>query len=136
MPAERVQERREPAGIVEAALGEVRPALLLEDAAVDLVVPEDPERLPLSIVVGAGQRHDRRGAGDLRRGDLLHQPTAGTDLYQLADLGWSFRERADRMGLSHFEWGKSAPVSAALNLALAAACGTTLLGVPLVGTSP
>ena len=59
VPAQRVQERREPARVVEAPLGEVLPALFLEDAAVDLVVPVDAQRLPLRVVVGAGQRHQR-----------------------------------------------------------------------------
>ena len=101
VPAQRVQERGELAGVVEAPLGEVRPALLLEDAAVDLVVPEDAQRLPLGVVVRTGQRHDRRRAWNLRRRDLLNQPPAGADMDQLADFWRSFRERAELIGLSH-----------------------------------
>ena len=101
VPAQRVQERREPARVVEAPLGEVRPALFLQDAPVDLVVPEDPQRLTLCVVVGAGERHHGRRAGELRRRDLLDEPTAGADLHQLADLWRSFRERAKLIGLSH-----------------------------------
>ena len=98
VPAQRVQERREPARVVEALLGEVFPALLLEDAAVDLVVPVDPQRLPLRVVVGAGQRHQRRLARRLRRRDLLDQPPAGAHLDQLAYLGRPFRQGDDLIG--------------------------------------
>ena len=51
-----LQERRELPRIVEPARGEIRPALLLEDPAVELVVPEDLELLALRVVVGARQR--------------------------------------------------------------------------------
>ena len=76
VPAQRVQERREPARVVEAPLGEMSPAFLFEDAAVDLVVPEDPQRLSLRVVIGAGQGHERRAAGRVRRRNLLDEPTA------------------------------------------------------------
>ena len=101
VPPQRVQERREPARVVEAPLGEVLPALLFEDAAVDLVVPIDAQRLSLRVVVRADQRHQWRLAGRLRRRDLLDQPPAGAHLDQLADLGGPFRQSADLIGWSH-----------------------------------
>ena len=101
VPAQRVQERGEPVRVVEAPLCEVGPALLLQDAAVDLVVPEDPQRLTLCVVVRAGQGHHGRGTRDLRRRDLLDEPTAGADLDQLADLWRSFREDAYLIWLCH-----------------------------------
>ena len=101
VPAQRVQERREPAGVVEALLREVAPALLLEDAAVDLVVPVDPQRLPLRVVVRAGQRHQRRAAGGLGRRDLLDQPAARAHLDQLADFRRPFGQGADLIGSGH-----------------------------------
>ena len=58
VPAERVQERRELARVVEALGGEVVPALLLEDAPVELVLPEDLELLALGVVVGAREPDD------------------------------------------------------------------------------
>ena len=65
VPAQRVQERRELARIVETPFGEVRPTLFFQDAAVDLVVPEDPQRLSLRVVVGAGERHEGGSAWNL-----------------------------------------------------------------------
>ncbi len=50
-------------GRVEALGGEILPALLLEDPAVELVVPEDVEGLALGVVVGAGEADE----GGLRR---------------------------------------------------------------------
>ncbi len=55
VPAQRVEEGGELARRVEALGGEVLPALFLEDPAVELVVPEDVERLALGVVVGAGE---------------------------------------------------------------------------------
>ena len=76
------------------------------DAPIDLVAPVDPQRLPLRVVVGAGQRHERGRSRHLGRRDLLDQPAAGPHLHQLADLGRPFGERVDRMGLSHWERGR------------------------------
>ena len=101
VPAQRVQECREPARVVEAPHCEVTPALLLENPAIDLVVPVDAQRLPLRVVVSAGQRHQRRGAWSLRRNDLLNQPAAGADLDQFADFRRSFRQHANLIGASH-----------------------------------
>ena len=72
---------------VEAPGGEVGPAFVLEYLAVELVVPVDGERLPLRVVVGAGELDDRRLTGCPRFGDFLDQPPAATHLDQLAD-GW------------------------------------------------
>ena len=55
VPAQRVQKGGELARRVEALGGEVLPALLLEDPAVELVVPEDLQRLALGVVVRAGE---------------------------------------------------------------------------------
>ena len=63
VPAQRVQEGGELARRVEALGGEVLPALFLQDAAVELVVPEDVERLALGVVVGAGQADEGGLAG-------------------------------------------------------------------------
>ena len=58
--------------------GEVVPALLLEDAAVELVVPEHLELLALRVVVGAGEVDDgtcrRRAAGPPRRASGVSEP--------------------------------------------------------------
>ncbi len=114
VPAQRVQERREAAGVVEAALGEVRPAFLREDPAVELVVPEDLQRPALRVVVGAGQRHQRRAARQVRRHDLLHEPAPGAHLDQRADLGRPIRQcsRRVRSGHSPAGGGRSSPAAA------------------------
>ncbi len=54
-PAQRVEEGRELAGCIEPLGGQVLPALLLEDPAVELVVPEYLEGLALGVVIRAGQ---------------------------------------------------------------------------------
>ena len=87
VPAERVEEGRELARSVEALRREVLPALFLEDPPVELVVPEDLERLALGVVVGARQADQGRLAGNRWRLDVLDQPRPGTDLDQLALLG-------------------------------------------------
>ena len=58
VPAEGAKEGGEAARGIEAALREGVPTLRFEDPAVRLVVPEDFERLPLGVIVGAGERHD------------------------------------------------------------------------------
>ena len=67
VPAQRVQERGEAPRIVEPASGQVVPALLREDAAVDLVVPQDFELLALRVVVGARKPDDRAAPAGSRR---------------------------------------------------------------------
>ena len=131
VPAQRVQERGEPARLVEAALGEVRPTFFFENPAVDLVVPVDPQRLPLRVVIRAGQRHERGRPRHLGRRDLLHQPAAGAHLDQFTDLGRPFGERADRMELSHWERGESSAATAAaiLEEGAGAHAGTRFAGL-------
>lgn len=55
VPLQGVEEGGEPAGRIEALGGQILPALFLENPAVDLVLPEDVERLPLGVVVRAGK---------------------------------------------------------------------------------
>jgi len=43
--------------LIETLRGEILPALLLQDAAVDLVVSEDVEGLALRVVIGAREPH-------------------------------------------------------------------------------
>ena len=93
-------------GSSKPAGGEVSPALLLEDAAVELVVPEDLELLALRVVVGAREPDDGRRA--VSRGHVLDQPAAGAHLDELARFGGAlgkelsnphvvaFRSRAQR----------------------------------------
>lgn len=74
-----MEEGRELAGFIEAFGRKVGPALFLQDAPVDLVVPEDVERLALGVVIGAGETDQGRVA---RVGveDFLDEPAAGADL--------------------------------------------------------
>ena len=53
-----MEERRELARSVETPSPQVVPVFVLEDPAVDLVVPEDVEVLALSVIVRAGQTDD------------------------------------------------------------------------------
>ena len=86
VPAKGVEERAEMAGRVEAPGADGAPRLPIEDAAVDLEVPVDLQRLPLGVVVGAREADPgRRGrvAGVLL--DRLHEPAPRAHLDQLAD---------------------------------------------------
>ena len=58
VPAKRVKEGRKPTRRVEALGREILPAFFFKDPAVNLVVPVDVERLPLGVVVRAGQTHE------------------------------------------------------------------------------
>ena len=86
VPAKGVEERTEIAGRVEAPGADGAPRLLIEDAAVDLEVPPDLQRLPLGVVVGA------READPGRRGRVvgvllhrLHEPAPRAHFDQIAD---------------------------------------------------
>jgi hypothetical protein len=57
-------------GIVEAPGAQVAPGFCLEDLRIYLALPQDLERLALSVVVDAGQPNKGRVAG-LRRGNRL-----------------------------------------------------------------
>ncbi len=92
VPAQRVQEGAEAARRVEALGGELGPAGLLQDAAVDLAVPEDLDLLALGVVLGAGEADDRGLARLLAGLDFLDQPAAAADVDQLADFGVVFGE--------------------------------------------
>ena len=96
VPAQRVEEGRELARLVEALGGEIPPALLFEDPAVELVVPEDLERLALGVVVRAGQLHDGRTGRRPDLDDLLDEPTPRAHLHQLAHGGGMLREELSR----------------------------------------
>ena len=84
VPAQRVQEGCELPRRVETPGREVGPAFVLENLPVELVVPEDGQRLSLRIVVRAGESDHRGLAGCLRLDDLLDQPPPGANLDQLA----------------------------------------------------
>ncbi len=84
-PPERVKERAEEAGVVEALRREVGPSLVGEDATVELVVPQDFEDLTLGVVVGTREADERALAAVLR--DLLDEPAARPHLDELAGVG-------------------------------------------------
>ena len=69
---------------VEASGREIGPAFVREDLPVELVVPEDGQRLTLRVVLGACELDDRGLAGCVRLDDLLDQPPPGAYLDQLA----------------------------------------------------
>jgi hypothetical protein len=73
---------------------EVCPALVLEDAPVDLVVPEHFQRLALGVVVGAGETDEAGVPGGPWHDDFLDEPAPRADLHQLAGLRTVLRERS------------------------------------------
>ena len=82
VPEERPVEGGELPGFVELPLRETLPAVVFEDPAVRLVVPEDFERLAGGVVLGAGEADD---GGLVRRRwglDLLDDPLARSHLHQ------------------------------------------------------
>lgn len=92
VPPEGVQERREVAGRVEAPRAEVPPPFLLQNPAVQLVLPEHLEHLTLRVVVRAGQADDVRLAGSGRLGHVFHQPPSRAHEDQVADVGRVLRQ--------------------------------------------
>ena len=92
VPAQGVQEGRELARRIETAGGKVGPALLLQDAAVDLAVPEDLDRPPLRVVVGASQPHPSGVIRRRRRSHLFDQPMTRAHPDQFARLGETLRK--------------------------------------------
>jgi len=108
-PPQRMEEGGEPARRVEALAREVLPAFVFEYPAVDLVVPEDVQRLALGVVIGTGQSDETRLAGHGGRNDVLDQPSPGADLDQLTDFRRSLRGRSDqlRTGFLHLGYRAS-----------------------------
>ena len=92
VPAQRVEEGREVPGRIESPRGEILPALLFQDPAVDLIVPVDIERLALGIVIGTGKAHETGVPRGIGLDPLLNEPSARPDFHQFAGLGWTFGE--------------------------------------------
>ena len=92
VPAQRVRECSEVARRIEPPAGQIRPALFLQDGAIQLVIPEHGKGLALGIVVRARQGHLRRAAIVIVK-HVFHQPLAGTHPHQIARLGRLFRKR-------------------------------------------
>ena len=67
--------------------GEVCPAFLFEDPPVELVVPEDVERLPWASSSAQASRTSGRLSWCRRRNHLLDEPAPRADVNQLAGLG-------------------------------------------------
>ncbi len=76
-------------GASKPLVGEVLPALLLEDPPVELVVPEDVERLALGVVVRAGQPDERGLPARLGLDDFLDEPAPRADLHEFAHLRYA-----------------------------------------------
>ena len=91
-PPQRVEERREVLRGVEAALRQVLPRLIIEDVAVELVVPEDLKLLPLRVIVRARQPNAGGLAGLRAAYDLLHQPAPRANPHHLPHLWISLRQ--------------------------------------------
>ena len=85
-----MEEGREVPGRVEPLRREIGPALVLEDQAVDLVVPVDLQLLALGVVVSAGEAHEGRGRAVGRH--LLDQPAAGANEDEFPWLRRSLRQ--------------------------------------------
>src|SRR5581483_3620898 len=78
---------------IEPPRREISPALVRQDQAVGLVVPEDVQPLTLVVVVRAREPDDRRLAGLGRRDDLLHEPSPGPDLDEFPWFRHAFGKR-------------------------------------------
>ena len=101
VPPERVKEGRELAGSVEAAGREILPALLLQNPAVELVIPEHVERLALRVIVRAGEADQRGLAGQRGVDHLLDQPPPGANLHEVSGRGWMLRQGEGVGGFRH-----------------------------------
>ena len=91
-PPQRVQERGEVVGGVEASLPEIGPRLVVNDGAVEFAVPEHLQLLPLGVVVRAGESDSGGLAGVAGGDDFLNQPVPGADTDHLADARVAFGE--------------------------------------------
>ena len=92
------REQAAPNRLRRRALAGKRPVEQIERPRLGLacVVPEDLERLPGGVVVGAGEAHPRRTAGVGRVDDLLDEPPPRPDVDQLAHAR---RRRPTRRGV-------------------------------------
>src|ERR1700674_5147872 len=84
IPAERAQIGREYARVVGSELRDAVPALVLQNRAVELRVPQNLNQLALSVIVDAGQAKRRQSVtgGSL----VLHQPTSSADTHEITAL--------------------------------------------------
>ena len=96
MPAQGIEEGSEVARRVEPLVGETGPALVLQNPPVDLVVPEDLQRLSLGVVVGTREADPRRLARRGRADHLLDEPLSRADMDQLAHARRPFGQRRGR----------------------------------------
>ncbi len=72
-----MQERAELARCIEALCGKIAPAFFFEDSAVELIVPENIERLSLGVIICASQSDQGRLTGD-GLDHFLDEPSPGT----------------------------------------------------------
>ena len=93
VPAQGVQEGGELARRVEALGGEIRPALLLEDAPVELVVPEDASDCPWASSSAQARRTRAEAPAGRRLDDLFDEPAARADLDEFADFRMAYGKR-------------------------------------------
>ena len=73
VPRQRAEIGREQRRIVEALVGNRRPAVVLKHAGVELMLPQHRERLALRVVVEARQIDERRLVGRWRRRHVLDE---------------------------------------------------------------
>jgi len=85
--AQRVEVGREQAQEVEAAARDALPVAVLQEARVDLALPQHLERVALGVVFEAGQAHQRAVAWCGRGGDVFDQVLARADVDDVARLG-------------------------------------------------
>ena len=76
-----MQERRKLARLIEALGREVGPALVLEDRAIEFVIPEHFQRLPLGVVIRTGKADKESLSGSFWLDGLVDEPTSRADLH-------------------------------------------------------
>ena len=87
VPPERIQKRRELAGLIKSLSCKVCPAFFLKDQTVEFVVPENIERLPLRVIISARQADNTSLSWDLWFDDFINKPGSRSDPYQFTNVG-------------------------------------------------
>ena len=86
VPTQGVEVGRKLPGLIKATLGHSLPAALPQHLEVDLPLPEHREPRPDGVVLHAGQRHHRVGAGLLGGLHLFHQIAPGAAAHHRTGL--------------------------------------------------
>lgn len=88
VPPQRVEVGGEQPRLIESSLRDGLPIRAREDLRVELLFPQNLERLSLSVVLDARKAYERRISRSRRRRDLVDKVSALSDVDYLSWGGW------------------------------------------------